>query len=193
MKERLPHGPRASQEPVLTATHIDPNGCSGANDFFFDPNITGQTVANLIDGQIQQLRDLGARRFLLASYPNLGTIPVAAITASSENLILSNQTMQLRSATQDLVKKYQNEQLDIDFVDVYSLFQSIVHNPRKYGVDPAYLHSACLRGVYPSEGVPLSVCEDPEKHILWDIYHPTARMHGLVARLFESVLGKKHH
>lgn len=77
-------------------------------------------------------------------------------------------------------------------VDVQDLFNDMFSDPEAYGFDEDYVNppTACLTGVYTSEGVPRHLCSDPEKHIFFDSYHPVKEVHALVAKLFvKSIKG----
>jgi phospholipase/lecithinase/hemolysin len=75
-------------------------------------------------------------------------------------------------------------------VDVGGLFRNITSNPKAYGIKKEYVNppTACLTGVYTSEGVPRHLCSDPEKHIFFDSYHPVKEVHALIAGLFENAI-----
>lgn len=172
----------------MRSCHIYTDNCSsGANDFFFNPNLTGSDIASLIDDQIGQLYQAGARRLMLASYPDLGKIPAALNYSATADSLLTQQTLQLRNSTMQLADKWTG-QVAIEVIDNYQLFTHVQESPQMYGVDPANVQRACIVGVYPSEGLPLSVCSDPENYLFWDIFHPTTRFHKVVSGLFASAL-----
>lgn len=156
---------------------------------FFSTNITGYQVAGLIRSQVQDLHASGAQRVLLASYPNLRSLPVGALSTSEYTAYLSDYSAQLRQGLFKIQNDFKHY-LAIKVVDLYPLFQDILRRPNKYGFDPATIQTACAQGVYPSEGVPLSICSDPDKHLFWDIYHPTRAGHKIVAKAFEKAIAR---
>ena len=137
------------------------------------------------------IHHLGARRFLLSSYPDLSALPFAATSSLDYNAFLTDYSTSLRAGLYDLQKKYSAKGARIEVADVYGLFQRILADPAKYGfADPALVQVACAQGVYPSEGVELSICpvEEQDKHLFWDVYHPSRRGHALVAKEMEQAL-----
>ena len=124
---------------------------------------------------------------LLASYPNLRSLPVGAISTAEYAGFLSDYSEQLRSGLFGIQEEFK-KMLSIQVVDLYPIFQDILKRPKAYGFDPAVVQVACAQGVYPSEGLPLSICDNPDKHLFWDIYHPTRVGHRIVASAFQKVL-----
>lgn len=89
-----------------------------------------------------------------------------------------------------LARRYSCSSFKVRFVDVAEIFHSIEADPAKYGFDPKYLNppTACLTGVYTSEGVPRNLCSDPEKHAFFDGYHVTKEVHTLIGKKFEKAI-----
>jgi phospholipase/lecithinase/hemolysin len=71
-------------------------------------------------------------------------------------------------------------------IDVGGLFEDIALDAEAYGFEEKYVNppTACLTGVYTSEGVPRNLCSDPEKHVFFDSYHPGKEVHALIAEMF---------
>lgn len=76
----------------------------------------------------------------------------------------------------------------IEIVDIYRTFNQIIADPPKYGLDPAEIHTACLIGAYGE--APRSLCDDPDRHLWFDAYHPTRIGHRAVASVFKKILEK---
>ncbi|RSM13234.1 hypothetical protein CDV31_005938 [Fusarium ambrosium] len=76
------------------------------------------------------------------------------------------------------------------FIDVGALFSDIIERPTKYGIDQKYVDppTACLTGVYTSEGVPRHLCSDPERHLFFDSYHPVKEVHEMMAKMFVKAI-----
>jgi phospholipase/lecithinase/hemolysin len=76
------------------------------------------------------------------------------------------------------------------FVDVGALFRNIMAHPAKYGIDEKYVNppTACLTGVYTSEGLSRHLCSDPEHHLFFDSYHPGKQVHNMIGELFEEAI-----
>jgi len=162
----------------------------GANDAFFSTNVTGNDTASLIEQQVQQLVQNGAENILLASYPDLNILPFATTAGAVYDDFLLSYSEELRAGLAGIVDSYANTNVNIQVVDVHSLFQDIVKRPSKYGFDSKVLMQSCLKGAYASEGVPRSLCSNPDSYVFWDAYHPTRKAHKLVAGLFIDAVQK---
>lgn len=80
--------------------------------------------------------------------------------------------------------------MTVGFIDVQALFADITNDPAAYGIDEKYVNppTACLQGAYPSEGVPRTLCDDPERHLYFDVYHPVKEVHARISTLFQEKL-----
>jgi hypothetical protein len=59
--------------------------------------------------------------------------------------------------------------VEVGFVDIYSLFRDMMLAPVDYGLDPDTITKSCLVGAY-SEAT-RTLCNDPDKYIFWDEFH----------------------
>jgi len=151
----------------------------GANDAFFDPNVTGaQTVEN-VSSIMKKLGKKGAKQFLVASYPDLSRIPQQTYVPPSTSQQLHEYSEELRTSLHALGD-------NVAYVDMYQLFNDIFSDPARYGYDKAKITKSCLTGVYGE--APRSLCNDPDKYIWWDEYHPTTKSHKLMAGAAENVI-----
>ena len=159
----------------------------GANDIFFDTSITAGQVTSLIARDINMLYSAGAQTVLLATYPRLNRFPATYNVSAYD--IAGMYTTQLGGGMRNLAAAYQAF-ISVDVVDIGALFENITATPAAYGIDKAYVHppTACLRGVYSSEGVPRTLCHDPERHLFFDVYHPVKQVHARIANLFRQAL-----
>ena len=129
----------------------------------------------------------GARTILLPSYPSLAALPFATTQTAVYQEFLSSYTEDLKAGLYKIKKLYKSK-VRIEVIDVYGKFNQVIANPSKYGLDPAEIKSACLKGAY--DEAPRSLCDDPDRHLWFDAYHPTRVGHRIVAGVFSSVLQK---
>lgn len=160
----------------------------GFNDIFFDTALTGTEIAAIIEGQVHTLYDSGARAVLLATYPNPATAPgeYSADDATKANLTTFNTQF---TESLSRVATAWSPYMHIGVADVGGLFTKIQSDPEAYGVNASYINppTACLTGTYPDSG-PLALCDDPDEHLFFDVWHPTGRIHKMMSGIFEEVV-----
>ncbi|KAF6521915.1 hypothetical protein HZS61_013443 [Fusarium oxysporum f. sp. conglutinans] len=163
----------------------------GANDILFNTSITGGQVTSLINENVNRLYQAGAKTIILANYLNATTFP-ATYNSSTYNIpSVQDYVPALTKGLEQIAARY-SAYAKTAVIDVQDLFNDMFSDPEAYGFDEDYVNppTACLTGVYTSEGVPRHLCSDPEKHIFFDEYHPVKEVHTLVAKLFvESIEG----
>ncbi|MCQ8181095.1 SGNH/GDSL hydrolase family protein [Methylomonas sp. SURF-1] len=172
--------------PTANALHFV---WGGANDYLTDVYIplatqpgldpsavaknAAQTAATNIASYVGALADFGAETILVPNLPDLGLTPFVAsqgqgvIDPAREYSLTFNQTLA------SLLGLVDNKFAATDIVefDSFGLFNAIVANPSGFGFGDAV--SACV-------SLP-DACADPNNHVFWDDFHPTAAMHTLVA------------
>ncbi|EKJ74733.1 hypothetical protein FPSE_05068 [Fusarium pseudograminearum CS3096] len=159
----------------------------GANDILFNTSITGGQVTSLINENVDRLYHAGAKKIILANYLKITTFPA---TYSSPDYDIPSVEVYSSALTQGLknIAAAYSAYAQTAVIDVGGLFEDITSDPETYGFDEKYLNppTACLTGVYTSEGVPRHLCNDPQKHVFFDSYHPGKEVHALIAKLFEQ-------
>ncbi|PTD01482.1 hypothetical protein HYE67_005815 [Fusarium culmorum] len=159
----------------------------GANDILFNTSITGGQVTSLINENVDRLYHAGAKKIILANYLKITTFPA---TYSSPDYDIPSVEVYSSALTQGLknIAAAYSAYAQTAVIDVGNLFKDITSDPETYGFDEKYLNppTACLTGVYTSEGVPRHLCNDPQKHVFFDSYHPGKEVHALIAKLFEQ-------
>ncbi|KAG8942719.1 hypothetical protein FRC04_003549 [Tulasnella sp. 424] len=131
----------------------------------------------------------GASNFILVSYPDLALLPFAKSTPSSYQSVLSTYSKTFADSLSLLVHN-PPKGTRIAYVDLYTLFPQILANPKRYGFSPEVVGQNCIKGVYPTEGIPRSVCSDPNERAFWDVYHPPAKTHKIIAAEAVKALAK---
>lgn len=131
----------------------------------------------------------GAQNIIVANFNDATTFPatynssyynIPSVRTFNDDLTVAlKKTMACYSAC-----------INTAFVDISALFHNITTEPAAYAIDERYVNppTACLRGVYKSEGVPRSMCSDPERHLFLDSYHPVKEVHALIGKLFEDAI-----
>ncbi|KAM0344468.1 hypothetical protein ACHAPU_007440 [Fusarium lateritium] len=161
----------------------------GANDILFNTSITGGQVTSLVNENVNRLFQAGANTIILANYLKITTFP--ATYNSSDYNIPSVEVFSgdLTQGLKNIAAAYSGY-IKTTLVDVGGLFQSITANPKAYGFKKEYVNppTACLTGIYSSEGIPRHLCSDPEKHLFFDSYHPVKEVHALMANLFDEAI-----
>jgi phospholipase/lecithinase/hemolysin len=133
----------------------------GANDYLeaptigLDPKSIDSVVTPVINAQmhaIKSLYHLGVRHFLIAGLPRLDIIPLAkhngpAFIAKEKALTLANNT-QLQQAIQTLENDKHYAQIDITYLDLAAIHQTLDQNLANYSYNPSIARSACFP-IYP--------------------------------------------
>ncbi|KAG2308158.1 hypothetical protein Bca52824_027906 [Brassica carinata] len=178
----------------------------GANDFlnnYLFPLLSvgtrlTQTPDNFIDDMIDHLRDqltrlyqLDARKFVIGNVGPIGCIPYQkTINQLNENECvdlankLANQyNVRLQSLLEDLNKKLPGAMFV--HANVYDLVMELITNYDKYGFKTAT--KACcgnggqFAGIIPC-GPTSSMCEERDKYVFWDPYHPSEAANVIIAK-----------
>ncbi|KAM0755873.1 hypothetical protein T439DRAFT_320577 [Meredithblackwellia eburnea MCA 4105] len=149
----------------------------GANNVFFDINSTASGVVSDLKSAVTILKGVGASHFLVPSLPPLGKpYPFSTLVPS-----YSDPLAKFSSDFNKILKKWDTKDSSITVPDFYDLVAAILKKPSKYGFDPTKAGVSCLRGVYSEVPGGVTVCNDPSKYMWWDEYHPTKRLHALLA------------
>ncbi|XP_022773968.1 GDSL esterase/lipase At2g23540-like [Durio zibethinus] len=167
--------------PVLSiATRI-----SESPDAFIDDMI------NNLRNQLTRLYQLDARKFVLGNVGPIGCVPYQkTINQLNENecVDLANKlATQYNVRLKDLQTELTGKLPGATFVyaNVYDLVMELITNYEKYGFTTA--SKACcgnggqFAGIIPC-GPTSSMCQDRDKHVFWDPYHPSEAANLIIAR-----------
>lgn len=125
----------------------------------------------------------GARELLVPTLPDFGLLPVVqaagAQGAGSYYSQLFNDSLDLA-----LAGLMATPDLRITRFDTFGLLQAVIADPAAYGL--ANTEDPCLQNFYVDgvlvPGGPVTTCGTPDGYLFWDIIHPTARMHTILAQ-----------
>ncbi|KAH8744674.1 GDSL-like Lipase/Acylhydrolase [Diaporthe sp. PMI_573] len=156
---------------------------AGANDILFNANISAsQSYQYLVQAQNLLRGAYPEAKVLTLSPPDLSRLPYGFYVDK-----LAKQ--QLRTYTHLLGDLLDISKASAVNVDLRSLFDDFDYyaTPQAYGFKPLGLYGSCLTGIY-GEAPNITSCEDAEKHVYWDEYHPTTHAHSWIARSVLDVL-----
>ncbi|KAL9097308.1 MAG: hypothetical protein Q9165_000735 [Trypethelium subeluteriae] len=150
----------------------------GLNDIFFNATLQASQSVEAIFTSINKLRAKGATSFLTLNYYNASRIPYDHYTTPLNQQQLSNFSASLGTALSTISAL----ETRLAYVDLTPLFAEFDYygEPAKYGLDKYAAYESCLTGVY-GETPTRTLCNDPEKQVFWDEYHPTTKVHALIA------------
>ncbi|KAF2235232.1 carbohydrate esterase family 16 protein [Viridothelium virens] len=150
----------------------------GLNDIFFNATLQASQSVEAMFTSINKLRANGATSFLTLNYYNASRIPYDHYTTTLNQQQLSNFSASLGTALSTISALESR----VAYVDLTPLFAEFDYygEPAKYGLDEYAAYESCLTGAY-GETPTRTLCDDPEKQVFWDEYHPSARVHEVVA------------
>lgn len=163
----------------------------GANDILFDTTISSQDTLFYIGRQVLQLYKANASTVILINNLDLTILPAEQSALSAAGIVNVTTWVEGLALGLDALTTAYSSFLNISVVDVYSLYETISLAPEIYGFNASYVYPepvACLVGAYPDEG-PRELCDDPDQHLFFDTYHPSAPFHNLIAASFVTSLG----
>lgn len=162
----------------------DPNALyivsGGSNDLYFGlqkaANVTefGRAIASDIEFANKVLVRAGARH-----------IAVPTLIQSNKSPYGVRLDKKMHALQVQCIDSF-NEALKCDMsrnitvIDLHAVADEIYGCPERYGIH--VMSEACLQGTLKPEKGPRRECRHPERYAYWDLYHPTARMHELLAQ-----------
>lgn len=131
----------------------------------------------------------GARQILVPTVPDLGLVP--AVRAAGAQAAGSFFSQAFNDALdQALAGLAADPGLDIVRYDVFDLLREIAANPGAFGL--ANVGDPCLQNFYVAAALvpsqPVTTCGAPDEHLFWDIVHPSARTHEILAQAMREAV-----
>uniref|UniRef100_A0A0D9X3S4 GDSL esterase/lipase n=1 Tax=Leersia perrieri TaxID=77586 RepID=A0A0D9X3S4_9ORYZ len=154
----------------------------------YNPRQFADLLADRYAAQLTRLYKAGARKFVVAGVGSMGCIPnVLAQSVESrcspevDDMIIpfnANVRATLRRLAGDLPAAR------MVFLDNYGVFKAILGDPAAYGF--AVVDRGCC-GIGRNSGqvtcLPfMPPCDDRDRYLFWDAFHPTAAVNVLIAR-----------
>ncbi|MBE9052325.1 SGNH/GDSL hydrolase family protein [Nostocales cyanobacterium LEGE 11386] len=170
-----------TQPFLATNQQTDPNALyavwGGGNDYVFGTNPDpSQTVQNLLNA-ISLLSTSGAKNIMVFNLPDLGRTPFALANGQSQNL--TDLTIGHNSRLAANLNIFSNNpEINLIYVDVFSLFNRVLDNPGAFGF--TNVTTPCVVGDFVNI---ISVCDNNQQNdfLFFDGVHPTTYAHRLVA------------
>ncbi|XP_059278960.1 GDSL esterase/lipase EXL3-like [Lycium ferocissimum] len=130
---------------------------------------------------LQELYNLGARKFGIFGIPPIGCLPSQRTLAGGLDRTCAkeyNQAAQLANTKlsmgiESLSKKLPQSKLV--FIDIYNPLLDLIVNPQKYGLEEVE-RGCCGTGIIEVTllcNTFSGTCEDDTKYLFWDSFHPT--------------------
>ncbi len=145
----------------------------GINDFATNglTTLTADHAVSDIVALVKALQAMGAKKILVPGIPDLGLAPLylAEGKGGYANYVSDYFNMELRRSLPPGVLYY----------DTATLYRKMTTNPLLYGL--TNVHQPC----YVSTG---SVCAQPYQYLYWDLLHPTAHIHQILAHEFAGAI-----
>ncbi|OLP15782.1 hypothetical protein BST81_24520 [Leptolyngbya sp. 'hensonii'] len=172
-----------AQQPIPKA---NPNALyviwAGGNDFlpsqspFFTPFTDDQPTLNNVSFVLNSLIQAGAKNFLVANLPDLGSAPAGAANSQTLNPLTQDYNQNLSQLLSSLGQA--NPDTNILSLDINSLFKAAIVSPQYSNVT-----TPCVD----LQAFPPSLCSfDPavqNSYLFWDSIHPTTVAHQQIADL----------
>ncbi len=134
-----------------------------------------QTAINSLSGVLTGLLNAGATTLLVPNLPDLGRIPEnrGTANAASASFVSGLWNTSVYSMLSGLAGQYT---ASIYFLDVFSIFNSVLDSPATYGF--ANTTGQC-RSVT-NFGLTETSCANPDTWVFWDGIHPTRAAHAVL-------------
>ena len=135
----------------------------------------GQVLGGLVAG--------GARNLLIPNVPDLGLVPelnASPAVSAAATALSSAYNAALATILANLF--IVDPTIKIFDYDSFGMLRQAVSSPASFGL--TNVSTPCLSGLFvapPPTGT-VTVCSNPEEHLFWDIIHPTARTHEILAQ-----------
>lgn len=155
--------------------HADTNALyfvwGGANDYVAGDS--AQSAAQNIADYVDLLAEIGAQTIMVPNLPDLSLTPSIKALGNQEVNLARSFSLDFNQTLTELLNTISISQpnTQIKQFDSYGFFNTIFQNPGAYGFDD--VTTACV-------SLP-TICSNPETHVFWDGFHPTAQMHALAA------------
>jgi outer membrane lipase/esterase len=127
---------------------------------------------------VGDMANRGAGTILVTNLPRLGTTPQFAPTPLAALADNSGSTFNSQLQTALMATAATRPNTNIILYDLAKVSDALASNPGRFGL--SNVTQACFTGT--------SVCSNPDSYLYWDVVHPTAAGHRLIARLSADYL-----
>lgn len=164
----------------------------GAINYIFDLSSNPDDVVDDLVQAIEELTDLGARRFLVPNLPNLGDTPLQAFLPAGVPDFLNSLVQQHNAALAEAMAELGNHSGRVQIVelDINTAFTALLAGSVFEDVT-----NSCLIQVAPGfPRFPTGECNpdgptfDATGKVFWDLIHPTTATHEIIALVAHAAL-----
>jgi len=155
-------------------------GSNDIRDTLFDQNTDhiAEALENIF-AVIDTLYEHGARNFLVAYAPKIGSTPAVqnfgeeAVNSANALAYSFNQQLSAFVNNPDINLIY--PEINIKGLDLYFILDQIITTPSLYGITNT--STPCV-----TPNIPPYTCAQPDTYVFWDGIHPTKAVHSIVAQ-----------
>jgi phospholipase/lecithinase/hemolysin len=152
-----------------------------------DPTLISEAV-DAIYSAADELYDMGARKFVFATAPNIGgtwALKQLGPTVAGLATVLSKR---FNAALVDMIAVFKNEgheRTSVKTLDVFGTFNRILNHPKDFHL--SNVTDTCVTPLIEPYD-----CKKPDRYFFWDGIHPTKAVHGIFANeAITLILGTK--
>ncbi|CAK9868038.1 unnamed protein product, partial [Sphagnum jensenii] len=191
-------GEQNGDDIIRTALYAIGTGTNDfLNNYFFNPALMAnysldQYQAFLLGnakGYIQELYSLGGRNIAVLGLPPFGCLPsqialhgILQGTMDTNVCVteLNNVAISFNSGLQALINEMKPNLPGsrLFYVDIYSLLDTVYHNPTVYGFNETR-YPCC--GTYLCNPLSINTCADAAPYLFWDSFHPTSNFYKMLS------------
>ncbi|MFM0340796.1 SGNH/GDSL hydrolase family protein [Paraburkholderia fungorum] len=157
----------------------------GGNDLIF----FGTSPREIVGKEVQALQVLiagGAKNILVLNLPDISRAPIFKLKPGEDDVASKVRVVnaELDSAIAAMRTEY-GARVNIQLFDANALFNRLFQNPAAYGFQNAT--DSCLDinrtgfSNFMESHMPRPECKNPDTFVFWDMLHPTARTHRMLA------------
>lgn len=171
----------------------------GGINYIFDPFSDPVTVVRDLKQAVEELANLGGRRFLVPNLPALGNVPLGnplfGILSPEAKAFLNFQSAQHNAELAAVMTELRQDlRIEIVVVDIHATFAGLLAEPEAFGFVntdvPCLIQlgdgTRIVTGACPPDGMGSF---DATGTAFWDLIHPTTALHAIVAMVARSALG----
>ncbi|GLJ06411.1 hypothetical protein SUGI_0038470 [Cryptomeria japonica] len=147
-------------------------------------------LLNILSGFLAELRNMGARRVVVASLPPFGCLPsqITLYGLGKETCLqkLNKEASIFNSKMLKLLQMFNGtDGMKIAYLDIFSQLYDAARFPAKYGFVEGR-RGCCGTGRLEASILcnkfSIGTCENASKYVFWDSFHPSDRMNFLIAK-----------
>ncbi|KAJ8764521.1 hypothetical protein K2173_006261 [Erythroxylum novogranatense] len=174
---------------------------TGSNDMFEfsaatlnrTTNVTAseflQSLLSNYTNHLQNLYDLGARKFAIVSVPPIGCCPSPRAVLKSDVCIkeMNDLAVAFFVNIQALLKSWSSQFPGVTYslANSYQMTSDVMENPLVFGMKEVK-NACCGKGTFNGElpcdsRIDPTLCSNRREYLFWDLFHPTAAVSRLAA------------